>query len=188
MAYKTQHTHGSAASSSNVPRELPSAARNRPGLKWFLAYLSARCLDCCCFSHTLTIYPKTNTLQSAYLLMTVSSTGEVINDFGSQILQEDLDLLSAWERKWQMKFNCQKCFVMHISQVLQKSKIFFILPGWFNTFHSHLPSLPQCLYYSENSIIRARLIRETAYYELEDMVPTFAYYLLYKMSCLIQGK
>ncbi len=42
--------------------------------------------------------------------------------------------------------------------------------------------------YSETSIIRARLIRETAYCELDDMVPIFAYYLLYKMSCLIRGK
>ncbi len=42
--------------------------------------------------------------------------------------------------------------------------------------------------YSENSIIRARLIRETVYYELEDMVPIFAYYLLYKMSWIIWGK
>ena len=30
------------------------------------------------------------------------------------VLQKDLDSLSAWERKWQMQFNPQKCFVLRI--------------------------------------------------------------------------
>ena len=30
-------------------------------------------------------------------------------------LQRDLDALCRWEKEWQMKFNADKCFVMHIT-------------------------------------------------------------------------
>jgi hypothetical protein len=32
----------------------------------------------------------------------------------AKLLQNDLETLTTWERKWQMKFNCEKCFVLRI--------------------------------------------------------------------------
>lgn len=40
---------------------------------------------------------------------------EIVNDLDSDILQQDLLTLGEWEKKWQMKFNYQKCFVMRIT-------------------------------------------------------------------------
>ena len=40
---------------------------------------------------------------------------EIVNDFDSQALQHDLDILSKWESNWQMRFNADKCFVLKIT-------------------------------------------------------------------------
>ena len=40
---------------------------------------------------------------------------EVKNSSDSAVLQSDLDALCSWEEKWQMKFNKNKCHVMHIT-------------------------------------------------------------------------
>jgi hypothetical protein len=40
---------------------------------------------------------------------------EIKNEFDSTSLQEDLDKLVTWEKKWQMQFNPSKCFVMRLT-------------------------------------------------------------------------
>ena len=40
---------------------------------------------------------------------------EIKNDLDSELLQEDLHTLGQWEKKWQMRFNTQKCFVMRLT-------------------------------------------------------------------------
>ena len=42
--------------------------------------------------------------------------GEVVNQKSREALQNDLDLLVKWSNEWQMKFNVQKCKVMHIGK------------------------------------------------------------------------
>jgi len=42
--------------------------------------------------------------------------GEVVNQKSREDLQNDLDLLVKWSDEWQMKFNVQKCKVMHIGK------------------------------------------------------------------------
>ena len=44
--------------------------------------------------------------------------------YGSQSLQSDLDLLSKWSDEWLLKFNIDKCQVMHIDR---KSKAKYYL-------------------------------------------------------------
>ena len=39
-----------------------------------------------------------------------------------QILQEDLQKLSAWADKWEMKFNINKCCIMQLSKHHHKSE------------------------------------------------------------------
>ena len=42
---------------------------------------------------------------------------EVVNQRSREALQNDLDLLVKWSDEWQMKFNVQKCKVMHIGKI-----------------------------------------------------------------------
>ncbi|XP_072021445.1 uncharacterized protein [Amphiura filiformis] len=42
-----------------------------------------------------------------------STSAEVLSDAAS--LQSDLDALCRWESEWEMKFNSDKCFVMHMT-------------------------------------------------------------------------
>ena len=44
---------------------------------------------------------------------------EIKKDEDHAALQHDLDLLGAWENKWQMKFNKSKCYIMHITNKLK---------------------------------------------------------------------
>lgn len=39
----------------------------------------------------------------------------ITSDHDAARLQDDLNKLAAWEQKWQMKFNLQKCFVLRIT-------------------------------------------------------------------------
>jgi len=39
---------------------------------------------------------------------------QIVNDSDKDVLQQDLDELEKWAKKWQMKFNANKCKVMHI--------------------------------------------------------------------------
>ena len=39
---------------------------------------------------------------------------QIVNDSDKDVLQQDLDELEKWAKKWQMKFNPNKCKVMHI--------------------------------------------------------------------------
>lgn len=34
-----------------------------------------------------------------------------------ETLQRDLDTLSTWAEKWQLRFNAQKCKIMHLGDV-----------------------------------------------------------------------
>jgi len=39
---------------------------------------------------------------------------QIVNDSDKFVLQQDLDELEKWAKKWQIKFNATKCKVMHI--------------------------------------------------------------------------
>ena len=39
---------------------------------------------------------------------------QIVNDSDKDVLQQDLDELEKWAKKWQMMFNPNKCKVMHI--------------------------------------------------------------------------
>ena len=41
---------------------------------------------------------------------------QIVNDSDKDVLQQDLDELKKWAKKWQMKFNANKCKVMHIGK------------------------------------------------------------------------
>ena len=38
------------------------------------------------------------------------------NQSGSELLQNGLTKLENWEKTWQMQFNPEKCYVIHISK------------------------------------------------------------------------
>ena len=46
-----------------------------------------------------------------------------------QILQEDLQKLSAWADKWEMKFNINKCCIMQLSKHRHKSEFIYSMSG-----------------------------------------------------------
>ena len=46
-----------------------------------------------------------------------------------QILQEDLQKLSAWADKWEMKFNINKCCIMQLSKHHHKSESIYSMSG-----------------------------------------------------------
>ena len=46
-----------------------------------------------------------------------------------QILQEDLQKLSAWADKWEMKFNINKCCIMQLSRHHHKSEFLYSMSG-----------------------------------------------------------
>lgn len=39
----------------------------------------------------------------------------ISNDHDADLLQADLDRLSSWQHRWQMKFNADKCFVLKVT-------------------------------------------------------------------------
>ena len=41
---------------------------------------------------------------------------DINNQEDNKILQDDLDALSRWQDRWQMRFNPRKCYVMHITK------------------------------------------------------------------------
>jgi len=49
----------------------------------------------------------------------------------TQILQENLDSLMRWERRWQMSFNVKKCHILTISKKLKENNIYndYIMHG-----------------------------------------------------------
>ena len=46
-----------------------------------------------------------------------------VND--CRVLQDDLNQLHEWEKRWQLKFNEAKCHIMRATHARQKKKIFF---------------------------------------------------------------
>ena len=46
-----------------------------------------------------------------------------------QILQEDLQKLSAWSDKWEIKFNINKCCIMQLSKHCHKSEFLYSMSG-----------------------------------------------------------
>lgn len=50
--------------------------------------------------------------------------GKAQNDFDAQQIQLDLNKVAAWSEKWQMKFNVDKCKVMHIGHHNPKHEYF----------------------------------------------------------------
>ena len=55
-----------------------------------------------------------------------------------QILQEDLQRLSAWADKWKMTFNINKCCIMQLSKQHHKSKFLCSMSGHIVEQHSYL--------------------------------------------------
>ena len=47
----------------------------------------------------------------------------VTSPAGHQILQDDLDTLTAWSRTWQMEFNISKCKTLQVSTTVPKASI-----------------------------------------------------------------
>ena len=47
----------------------------------------------------------------------------------SSALQTDLDILSAWETRWDMEFNSSKCQVVHVTDSRQTVKTDYVLHG-----------------------------------------------------------
>ena len=51
----------------------------------------------------------------------------ITTDKDAEILQKDLDQLSLWEKKWQMKFNLNKCFVLKVTNARKPKSHSYIL-------------------------------------------------------------
>ena len=49
---------------------------------------------------------------------------QVQSDAERIILQEDLDKLTEWTKKWQMSFNTKKCKVMHVGRTNPGFKVY----------------------------------------------------------------
>ena len=43
----------------------------------------------------------------------------ITKDADSSVLQDDLDSLQSWSNAWQLKFNADKCKVIHIGHLLK---------------------------------------------------------------------
>ena len=43
-------------------------------------------------------------------------TRRVDSVYDQEVLQEDLNRLDEWSDRWQLKFNANKCMVMHIGR------------------------------------------------------------------------
>ena len=54
---------------------------------------------------------------------------EITNEIDARTLQEDLFTLGEWEKRWQMKFNCQKCFVMRLTHARSPKQFSYSLGG-----------------------------------------------------------
>ncbi|KAK6181435.1 hypothetical protein SNE40_009283 [Patella caerulea] len=55
--------------------------------------------------------------------------GEVSTPGAAKIFQENLDRLSAWSQKWQLRFNASKCKVLHVASKVNTSNHNYVMNG-----------------------------------------------------------
>ena len=52
---------------------------------------------------------------------------KISNSSDTRLLQEDLDALVQWSKKWQMAFNVEKCKVMHMGKQKEEKANYYIV-------------------------------------------------------------
>ena len=55
-------------------------------------------------------------------IVTKTERLKITDSNGSEVLQEDLDKIQEWAKKWKMEFNVDKCKIMHIGRKNPKSE------------------------------------------------------------------
>ena len=51
---------------------------------------------------------------------------KISNTSDTRLLQEDLDTLVQWSKKWKMTFNMEKCKVMHIGKQNEQKANYYV--------------------------------------------------------------